>query len=339
MNRRDLGDVVVRARGLARHLLDTAQLRQLSRASGSGALAASLQDLGYWPAPTAGGEALTAADVVERAIDHETLSRLGTLVRWLAGRVAPFAPLFEIEVRDALRIRIRELADAAPRALAPARAAANGWPALRELRRAASGAPDHRALVRALGRIASPYAPALADALRRHGDDPRALELALDTTWTTRARAATARGPAPLRRWLEDEIDLRNAWTALFASGPDAPFIEGGRSLPMSLQRSLAAAPEAPARRRLLARAFRETPLAGVFDDPDLPVSGLEARAQRARIAAARHAARLDPIGAAPILEVVLRLRAERADLRCIGWGVASGLGVDAIVSRLGYAA
>ncbi len=72
-----------------------------------------------------------------------------------------------------------------------------------------------------------------------------------------------------------------------------------------------------------------------MFDDPDVPLALLEARALRARIAAERRAARLDPIGPAPILEFLMRLRAERGDLRRINWGIAEGLPTMSIVGQL----
>lgn len=334
MSRRDVGDVVVRARGLARHLLDASQLRQLAHVSGSGALAGALEDVGYWPAPRAAGSSLPAARIVEQAIDHETLKRLGVLVYWLADRVALFSALFEVEVRDTLRIRIRELSDDTTHGHPSSVATPSGWPELRDVRRAVAPAHDLRALVRALARIGSPYAAPLATALRRNGGDLRRLETALDTTWTSRARCTAARAPKPIGSWVGDEIDLQNAWSALTGDARADFFIDGGRRLPRALLESISAERDAPTRRRRLARALRESALAGVFDDPDLDFAALEARARGARIASARRAARIDPIGAAPILEVILRLWSERADLRRIGWGVASGMSVDMMMFR-----
>ncbi len=333
MRRGELGDVVVRARGLVRHLLDEAQLRQLARVSGSGALAAALEDLGYWIAPAASGAALSTSHLVERAIEHETLRRLAILVRWLADRAPLFAPPLELEVRDTLRIRLRELGDYGAPDRVSAVGAPSGWPELRELRRAVARASDSTGLVRALTRLRSPYADPLAVALRRSGEGSTALEAAIDETWARRARDATAGRIGPLRRWVEDEIDLQNAWAALAGGGA---FVEGGLALSRQLFTSIADEGDESQRRRLLARAFRETGLGGVFEAPDLGPAALEARARATRIAKARNAARLDPVGEGPIVECVLRLRSERADLRCIGWGIAAGMSVETIVSQLG---
>lgn len=327
-----LGDVVVRARGLANHLLDRRTLLQLARASGSGALATALEDVGYWPAPTAGGPAHSAAAIVNRSIEYETLKRLSVLTRWLADRVALFAGLFELEMRDALRVRLRALASAAP-GTAAAPPAPAGWPALRDLRTASAHASDLAELIRALTRVNSPYATALAAARRAHGDDLRALEAVLDRTWASRALAAAPRAGDALSRWAQDEIDLHNAWDAL--AGGAGPFLADGRWLPQSLHAAIAAEADPALRRRQLDAAFQTSTLAGVFDDSELGPDALEARARALRIAAAHHAARLDPIGASPILEVVLRLWAERADLRCISWGIATSLSYETITARL----
>jgi vacuolar-type H+-ATPase subunit C/Vma6 len=46
-----------------------------------------------------------------------------------------------------------------------------------------------------------------------------------------------------------------------------------------------------------------------------------------------RDRARLDPLGAAPILEVFMRLHIERTNLRCINWGITQGLSYNAIMA------
>lgn len=333
MRRPPLGDVGVRARGLADHLLDRATLRQLARSAGSGALASALQNVGYWPAPTRGGPDASVGRLVERAIDHEILKRMAVLVRWLAERAVLFAPVLELEVRDALRIRIRALAAGQAGHRTAASETRSGWPALRRLYGAIDGAGALGELPRALDRVHSPYAAPLARAVRAHDGDPTAVESALDRCWASRAVAASRQGDDALRGWVEDEIDLHNAWDAL-VGGTDA-FLDGGRRLPRARYESVAGGRDEPARRRALAESFRKGGLAGVFDDPVVGLEKLEARARAARIASARRQVRRDPLGAAPVLEVVQRLWAERADLRCIGFGVAAGLSPETIVDRL----
>jgi vacuolar-type H+-ATPase subunit C/Vma6 len=325
--------VVVRARGLAGHLLDRETLRQLARSAGSSALASALENVGYWPAPTVGGLDASLGRQVERSIEHQILKRMALLVRWLEERAELFAPLLDLEARDALRIRIRQLAADGGGRRTGATGTRGGWPALRRLRAAIDGVTDLTDLPRALERVHSPHAAPLARAVRVHGGDPVAVESALDRSWASRAVASTQNGDEALRAWVADEIDLQNAWDAL-AGGTDS-FLDGGRRLPRSRYEKIAATTDEPGRRRALAEAFRRSDLAGVFDDPVIGLEKLEARARAARIESARRRARRDPIGTAPILEVVLRLWAERVDLRCIGFGVAAGLSHETIVDRL----
>jgi hypothetical protein len=130
-----------------------------------------------------------------------------------------------------------------------------------------------------------------------------------------------------------DAIDLENAWGAVV--GGVESFVEGGARLSRAQHAEIAGETSEDSRRRHLARVFRGTTLSVVFDDPLVPLPALEVRATAARIAAERRAARVDPIGAAPILEFVMRLRAERADLRRINWGIAQGLPSDTIVGGM----
>jgi hypothetical protein len=139
-----------------------------------------------------------------------------------------------------------------------------------------------------------------------------------------------------LLAWVEDQIDLENAWTAIAGGGGE--FLEGGRRLERGRYTRILRTEEPRDRRRLLAATFRTGPLAGVLEDPEAPLAVLEARARSARIVATHRATRIDPIGPAAIVEVVQRLYAERADLRGIAWGVGQGLPHDAITARLSVA-
>jgi vacuolar-type H+-ATPase subunit C/Vma6 len=170
-------------------------------------------------------------------------------------------------------------------------------------------------------------------ALRAHGEDLLSLETTLDRAFARRARRAAARFGGRLLAWVTDGVDLENAWSAVVEQTEG--FVDGGLRLSRERHASIAGEPDAELRRRELAHVFARSALASVFDDPDAPLASLEARAVRARIAAERLAARTDPIGPSPILEFVMRLWAERADLRRINWGIAQGLPMEAIVGQL----
>jgi vacuolar-type H+-ATPase subunit C/Vma6 len=71
----------------------------------------------------------------------------------------------------------------------------------------------------------------------------------------------------------------------------------------------------------ILVRLVADTPLAAALAaEPDV-----EERALRALIREQRNIARLDPLGPAPIIELVLRSRGELLALRRIIWGLALG--------------
>jgi hypothetical protein len=312
-----LGDVAVRARGLQNHLYSRHALERLARSAGSGVLASALQGAGYWPAPSPRGVSLSAAEAIDSSIEY---------------RREIFAAVFEDEERRALRIRLRRLVSGGSRAGFD-RPGAALWALPRPLREQLDRVDDLAGLLAALRRARSAYARPLARALREQGEDLIALELALDRAFTSRARRGAARLGGRLLAWVADSIDLENAWDAVVGGG--VVFVEGGARLSREQHSEIADETSERSRRRRLGRVFAGTTLSAVFDDPLVPLPALEVRATAARIAAERRAARVDPIGAAPILEFVMRLRAERTDLRRINSGIAQGLSSDSIVGGM----
>jgi vacuolar-type H+-ATPase subunit C/Vma6 len=307
-------------------------LERLARSSGSGVLARALEAVGYWPAPKEDAVAHSTAEVVDAAIEHETSRRLALLGRWLAERRALFAGVFEEDERRALRIHLRRLATGD--AHRPAQHAwGTGFGLSRRARDEFERAGDIAAFVSALRRIRSPYAEPLRAALRSRGEDLLALEMALDRAFAGRALRAAERLGGHLLSWVMDGIDLENAWGA--AVGQVDGFVDGGLRLSRERHATIVGESNGRMRRRQLARVFARSALSTVFDDPEVPLAALETRAVRARITAERRAARVDPIGPSPVLEFVMRLRAERADLRRINWGIAQGVPTEAIVGQL----
>jgi hypothetical protein len=327
-----LGDVAVRARGLAGHLLSRSDLERLARVSASGVLARALESLGYWPAPSKGMLAGSTAEVIDAAIEHETLRRLALLGRWLGERRGLFSGVFEEQERRALRIQLRRLTTGDTHPLSHGvRQAFVGLP--RRTREELERAGDIAGLVTALGRIGSPYAEPLQATLRARGEDLLGLEMALDQTFAWRALGAAKRQGGRLLSWVMDGIDLENAWGAVV--GQTDAYIDGGCRLSRERHATIARETDKRKRRGQLAIVFARSSMSSVFNDPDAPLAVLETRALRARIAAERRASRIDPIGPSPILECVMRMRAERADLRRINWGIAAGLPAEAIVGQL----
>lgn len=327
-----LGDVAVRARGLQLHLFSQRALERLARSAGSGVLASALQGADYWPAPSPRGGSLSAAEAIDSSIEYGFARRLAVLAGWLASRRELFAAVFEDEERRALRICLRRLVSGGSRAGFD-RPGAGLWALSRPLREQLEGVDDLAGLAATLRRARSAYAQPIARALGEHGEDVTALELALDRAFTRRARRAATRLGGRLLAWVADAIDLENAWGAVV--GCVGGFVEGGTRLSRAQHSEIAGLTSERSRRRRLTRVFAGTTLSGVFDDPLVPLPALEVRAAAARIVAERRAARVDPIGAAPVLEFVMRLRAERADLRRINWGIAQGLPSGTIVGGM----
>jgi hypothetical protein len=271
---------------------------------------------------------LSAAEAIDSSIEYGFARRLAVLASWLGSRREIFAAVFEDEERRALRIRLRRLVSGGSRAGFD-RPGAALWALPRPLREQLDRVDDLAGLLAALRRARS----ALARALREQGEDLIALELALDRAFTSRARRGAARLGGRLLAWVADSIDLENAWDAVVGGG--VVFVEGGARLSREQHSEIAGETSERSRRRRLGRVFAGTTLSAVFDDPLVPLPALEVRATAARIAAERRAARVDPIGAAPILEFVMRLRAERTDLRRINSGIAQGLSSDSIVGGM----
>jgi vacuolar-type H+-ATPase subunit C/Vma6 len=100
----------------------------------------------------------------------------------------------------------------------------------------------------------------------------------------------------------------------------------------------VAADPDPSGRRRRLAARLGDLGREAL-GDAERSLASLELHALDARIRRERRCARGEPLGASPILWVVLRLRRERADLRRINAAVALGLPASQIASQLSVAA
>lgn len=328
----DLADVVVRARGLALHLLSRRSLEQLARCAGSGVLTAALQGVGYPPGSSPDASPRSAAEGIDDDIERETARRLGVLLRWLGPqRSAGFAGVFEEEQRRVLRAALRERFAGAPPA--PPRPA---WALPRRLRGALAAAGDPDEFARALGRHGSPYGPPLERVMRRYGPDLRRAEATLDVVWARRARQAADRIGGRLPAWVGEGIDVENAFDALIQGG--GPFLPGGVRLTREQHAAVASEVDPGLRRGRLARVLGEVGRRALADR-EAPIATLESRVLEARIRREQRFARRDPLGAAPVLWFVLRLRRERADLRRINAGVALGLSPSEIAAQLSVSA
>lgn len=333
-------DLDARARGMSTRLLPEPELDRLA---GLPDLQALVRALPARLRPA--GEAPATARRVDRALGRAAGERLALLARWAGpSRQGRLAVVFGEEDRRSIRILLRGAVAGLP--LERRLDGVTATPALPEgVLRDAARADDASDVLAVVAEAGHPFGDLLPPTTGRgrHGTtDLFALETALGRAWARRAVEGAGRDRG-LRRFVGRAVDLENAWTALLAPaslldddarrGEDAaPPVEapnlhlaGGPALPAARFRSVLAAADRGRRRELLAQAFAGTPLARLFADPGVGTSGLEARALDARVAEERSVGRRDPLGPAPLLEYVLRLRREVARLRRVAWGLEMG--------------
>ena len=331
-------DVNARARGLATHLLDRSTLAGLATSPDWPVLVSRLAALGY-PLDLAGG-AVVDPPAFDRAVSMVASARLRLLGRWLATRWAVLAVVLEDEERRTLRALLRGAAEgASPGARLRAVLPTPALPArmLERLARAAS-VPE---LAGELVRQGHPAGRTLQDTLRHaKAPDLRSLEWALTRLFSERAvRAARPGGPL-VKGFAAELVDQENVWTLLLAAplDPTTPadqeFLPGGVRVTRKDFSRLRAPRDADRVVEELRTLLTGTALGEALATTPLDQAMLESRAAAARIARLRGIARRDPLGAAVVLSVLERIRAEARALRAIAWGVAFGA-PPATIARL----
>jgi vacuolar-type H+-ATPase subunit C/Vma6 len=152
------------------------------------------------------------------------------------------------------------------------------------------------------------------------------IEVALQRAFARRASKRAHRGGSHLVRYVEQLVDVMNAWSALLhfverdPAIVDLTFVEGGHRLDRDLFETLMSL---DTRREVEARLrweLRGSDLARLFRSE---TAELETELLRVQIHQQQKAMRTDPNGAAPILDFALELRAEVLNLTGVIWGVA----------------
>lgn len=320
------GDLNARASGLGTHLLSRETLRSLARSPDVASLAQALAAGGY-PAADVEGRVTPAA--VELPVRRVAARRLHTLARWSGGRTRTLAVVFEEEDRRSLRAILRgaaqgvswerRLAGLIPTPALPERA-------LEELARQGTPA-EIGALLAAWG---NPYGTGI---LAEVSDPPDlfALELRIDRTFAERAARAARRGGGLLRGYVRFLVDLENTGAALLLAeqghdtDPRTCFLPGGRRLAAEVFVRAAATRSARDAATILAGAFRNTPYADAVERHAESPAALTQALAEIQLEGLVRAGRLDPLGPAPLLVYVHRLRAEVRDLQRVIWGVTFG--------------
>jgi len=320
-----LADVNARARGLQTHLLGAEALRRLAAARSLPPLAAELGRHGY----PLDGAAAASVPALDQVIGSTAAARLDLLARWLGRREGMARAVFERADLAALRALARGVAEgAAPAARLRGVLATPRLPATLLAQLAA--ADSHAALHRLLTRAGHPAAAAIGAAAARPGHlDLLEVELSLRRWWAARVTTGARRAGGDARRLAAAAIDRENLAALLLASAwgvelaPEAVFLAGGRVLERAPFLILAREPVTERRREALATRFRGTPAGPVLADAGIPLGAVPGRLLAADIRAAHGAARVAPLGLAPLVEVVLRIEAEAHDLRRILHGLA----------------
>lgn len=308
--------LATRARGLATGLLDGAAIAAIESAASPGELAAALARAGYGPA-----DRLDSADAIDRACAERASLDFEVLVRW-AGDSAALAVAVGEQDRRNLRALVRGLV---ARATAERRRAAvvatPSMPAalVDELVAAMSA----REIGRRLARAGHPLAAAIAGAAAEPVDLLE-LEIALAQAHAARLRAARASRAVAVEVAQIIDADNLGAAVALGAAPPGVDldggrcYIDGGARLDRG--RYLAAI---GGDRQGLARAFAGTPLAAAVDAA--APGALEDAALAWQLATQGALRRRRPLGAAPVLWLFARRRADHRLINRAAWRLALG--------------
>lgn len=316
----DWSDLVARVRGLSTHLLERRQLQAIAGSAGLAPLSVALASMRILPAPLERAGART----LELGVRRHAARQLQTVWRWAGGRAPLLAPLIEDEDRRAIRALLRgatagsapdmRLAGLVPTPSLPERV-------LQELGRHG----DVAAVGAQLAAMGNPYGHAILEEASRQYPDLLRLETALNATFAARAAAAAARGDAALRTYVQGVLDVENCWTARLLPAATVAeehgelFVEGGHELSRTDWSAAVAAPTDAARAAILARVAGSPWLAAA-------AAGTPRREDAVLHATVAHQHRLgrqDPLGTAPVIEFVLRLREQACALQRIIWGVS----------------
>lgn len=316
-------DLATRARGLSSGLLSVADLERIDGAGKLTELAHELIGRGY---PVTGTE--PTADDIDVAIRMRGGRDLAILARWAGDRARALAVVLDDQdrrfVRDVVRgiaghvPAHRRLSGAIPTPSLPDRV-------LSELAAATSTA-DLAAILRGIGH---PYASAVEGAARV--DEPvdvLSIETALARSFARRARRF-ARASRALALLVQQTIDVENACAAVLLSERSdeadvAPsYLAGGARLDGDAF-ALAATSNPSRARQILAPHFARTPI-GVALRASAPTPELEDAALDWQLDTQTALRRTDPLGAAPILWLVLSRRREARRIRRAAWRVALG--------------
>jgi vacuolar-type H+-ATPase subunit C/Vma6 len=317
--------VNARARGLGSRLLEPEALLELARIDGIGALARALAARGVIPDDSAAGTAAELALAVRRAGARE----VAILRRWLGPRDAALAVALDGEDRRSLRALLRGAAEGAPpevrlTGLIPT-------PSLPErILRELAEQTDIRDQAVLLVAAGHPTGSAVLEAVAEREPDLFRVEIAIARVLADRATRGTHRAGTFLREHVAGLIDRDNARAALIlaATGDDEPvaplFLAGGHLQLEEFERAIATGDPASAA-GVLGRTRGAGGIADLLLRYAASPGALEAAVEEDVVGALRRQARHDPLGPAPVLLFLHRIRRQSAALGRLIWGADLG--------------
>lgn len=323
-------DLIARVRGLTSHLVGRERLIELARSSDLVHMVTLLEEAYGKSLGVAPGSAPPQAEL---AVRRAAAAHLATLARWSLDRSKLLTPFFLDEDRRSVRALLRGAAAGAPAeerlvGLVPTPALPER--ALRELASQRSVAD----IATQLSAWSHPFGSRLLALAREHKPDMLRLDLLLNDIYISESAAAIRHAPRghatrrELATYVSDIADIENAMTALQLAGqritiaPGEFFLPQGRHLDLEVFVAIAESPDVAAGRALVQHAFRATPFASAFSGSPRDI---EDGILTLRLRDAVRNALLHPLGAAPVIAFVLRLRAEVRDLCLILWRIAAG--------------
>jgi vacuolar-type H+-ATPase subunit C/Vma6 len=323
-------ELIARVHGLTAHLVRRDQMIELARSKSLGPVMTRLEEthghsLGVGPGATPAQ--------AELAVRRAAAGHLATLARWGPPKSGLLTPFFLDEDRRSVQALVRGAIAEVPEVerisgLVPTPALPER--ALRELaaQRSVAG------IAALLSAWNHPFGSRLLALARDAQPDLLRLDLMLSEAWILESATAVRRSPRgfdarrQLIGFVRDTADTTNAMTALQLAGqrtgvaPGEFFLPMGQHLGRETFLTAAQAPSAATAQVILERAFRATPLARAFA---VPTRHIEDGILAARLRHAVRSALRSPLGAAPVVAFMLRLRAEVHDLCLIIWRLAAG--------------
>ena len=321
------GDLNARARGLATHLASRATLEELAQLPDLVTLSRECAATGVIPSEPE----QAAPFALELAFRRAAARNLRLLVRWMGPRTEALRFVLEDEDRRSLRALLR---GAAAGVAAETRLAGLiPTPSLPErLLEVLARQPHCGDVVALLVAWRHPYGPPLLAAVASDPPDLFKLECELNRTFALRATRGARRGGRALRAYVQEFIDLENLRGGLVLAAnelelsPDAAFLPGGRRLPLARFRAAAKTRNLLQAADRLAEGFGESEPARLARRHATDPRALEEALLRYRGTQLREQARLDPLGPAPLLWYLFRLRMQSATLGRLLWGTALGV-------------